>query len=384
MRWTTRRRFAVATAGAVALHGLVVTLLIAYRPDQAPLSQRARPIVVELRGRGPAIATGPAEPLPAAPAAGPSGTPSHQRSRAHPPAPPSSPVAPIPAEEGRTSGWPGTGDPARAPLSLSLRDLGGSSIAGSEPDGLVREKSREERLAEEKTQVKRRIESWAGDFKAKDRAQFRDAYWQRLEDALGRGFQPGWDAGDRGPQERSAVARYFEGWQRSASAYGKTGNPFSEGGPGTRRPLGLEWTSLENQDRGLASPSLAGVPGPGMNVGFAVETAAADGTAFTRRLVATLRITQRDDGSLFSVELLGTSGSSAYDNLALAQARALDRLRLGVPPQGRETLWAFETDFIRIPPAPIAGCGLDDFVPKDCWYPLQKRTRSRIRLLAIY
>jgi hypothetical protein len=268
-------------------------------------------------------------------------------------------------------------------LTLSLRDLGGNT-ATSESDGLVREKSREERLAEEKTQVKRRIESWAGDFKAKDRAQYRDAYWQTLEDALGRGFQPDWEAGDRGPGERSAVARFFDGWQRSASAYGKTGNPFSEGGPGTRRPLGLELTSLGNQERGLASPSLAGVPGPGANIGFAIETAAVDGTAFTRRLVATLRITQRDDGSLFSVELLGTSGSSAYDKLAVAQARALDRLRLGAPRQGRETLWAFETDFIRIPPAPIAGCGLDDFVPKDCWYPLQKRTRSRVRLLAIY
>jgi hypothetical protein len=262
--------------------------------------------------------------------------------------------------------------------------LGGGGVPAKESDGLVREKSREERLAEEKAEVKRRIESWAGDSKAKDRAQFRDAYWQTVEDALRRGFEPDWEAADRGPQERGGVARFFEGWQRTAAAYGKTGNPFSEGGPGTRSSLGVEMTRLGNQERGLDSASLGGLPASGSNVGFSVEASAVDGTAFSRRLVATLRITQRDDGSIFSVELLGGSGSGAYDKLAVAQARALDKLRLGPPRQGRETLWAFETDFIRIPPAPIAGCALDDFVPKDCWHPLQKRMRSRVRLLGIY
>jgi len=385
MRSTARRRFAIATAGAVALHGLAVVLLIARRPDSAPPRQKPPPIPIEFLRRAPAVAKDTAAPLPVGPpSAGPTEAVSRRMSP-RPPAPTAPAVAPegLAPLEGESSGRSGTGDPTRAPLSLSLRDLG-SSISGGEPDGLVREKSREERLADEKAEVKRRIESWAGDSKAKDRAQFRDAYWQTVEDALGRGFRPEWDAGDRGPQERGAVARFFEGWQRSAAAYGKTGNPFSEGGPGARGPLGVELTSLGNQERGLDSSSLTGLPGSGANVGFAIETAAADGSAFTRRLVATLRITQRDDGSLFSVELLGTSGSGAYDKLAVAQARALDRLRLGAPRQGRETLWAFETDFIRIPPAPIAGCGLDDFVPKDCWYPLQKRVRSSVRLLAIY
>ena len=59
-------------------------------------------------------------------------------------------------------------------------------------------------------------------------------------------------------------------------------------------------------------------------------------------------------------------------------------MRLGPPKQGRETLWAFEADFTQVPPLPIAGCALADFVPKDCFYPLQKRVRSRVRLQAIY
>ena len=52
MRWTARRRFAIATAGSVALHGLVVALLIGFRPHQAPLRQKPPPIAVELRRRG--------------------------------------------------------------------------------------------------------------------------------------------------------------------------------------------------------------------------------------------------------------------------------------------------------------------------------------------
>jgi hypothetical protein len=232
--------------------------------------------------------------------------------------------------------------------------------------------------------VHRRIEGWAGDAKAKERAQTRDGYWQAVQDALARGFQPGWELADRGPKQRSGVARFFEGWQRSAAAYGKTGNPFSEGGPGDRKPLGEELAALGNEQRGLDSVSLASLQFPGFNVAFALEAAAADGSAFTRRLIATVRLTQREDGSIFSVEILGTSGSPAYDQLAAAQARALDRLRLGSPRQGRQTLWAFETDFTRMPPAPIAGCALDDFIPKDCWYPLQQRTKSRVRLVAIY
>jgi TonB-like protein len=383
VRWTAGRRFAVAIAGAVALHGLVIALLLGRRADRAVPRQERPPIAIELLPRRPSVATGPAEPLPVGPpSVAPDPVP-HRRPGPPARSGPSVALEASPAPERGIAGSPGSGDPARAPLSLTLRDLGGG-VPVAESNGLVREKSREERLAEEKAEVKRRIESWAGDSKAKDRAQFRDAYWQTVEDALRRGFQPEWEAGDRGSQERGGVARFFEGWQRSASAYGRTGNPFGEGGPGARSSLGLEMTTLDNRDRGLDSPSLSGLPASGANVVFSVETATVDGTAFTRRLVATVRIRQRSDGSLFSVELLGTSGSGAYDKLAVAQARALDRLRLGPPRQGHETLWAFETDFIRVPPAPIAGCALDDFVPKYCWHPLQKRIRSRVRLLGIY
>ena len=68
----------------------------------------------------------------------------------------------------------------------------------------------------------------------------------------------------------------------------------------------------------------------------------------------------------------------------LLAVQPLGALQLGPPRQGLETLWAFETEFSQIPPLPIAGCALDDFIPSNCWYPLQKRAHSRVRLLAIY
>ena len=131
---------------------------------------------------------------------------------------------------------------------------------------------------------------------------------------------------------------------------------------------------------GLRSPSL----GPTLNLGMLRAAAAASGKTWHFRLVASVRVTQREDGSLFAVELLGTSGNAAYDRLVLGQARSLGALQLGPPRQGLETLWAFETEFSQIPPLPIAGCALDDFIPRNCWYPLQKLVRSRVRLQAIY
>ena len=53
-------------------------------------------------------------------------------------------------------------------------------------------------------------------------------------------------------------------------------------------------------------------------------------------------------------------------------------------PPALVTLWAFETNVTQAPPLPIAGCALDDFVPKNCWAPLQKQVRSRVRLMAIF
>ncbi len=180
--------------------------------------------------------------------------------------------------------------------------------------------------SDEKSIVQRRIEGWASDSKARQRAQVPHEYWRTIREALARGFAP-----DSGMLVR---ARPLEGWQRQAEAYGKSGNPFVSG----------RGESARNEARGLDSVSLAGVPQGAINLG-AILSLVQDGWGGGHLLVALVRITQHEDGALFAVELAATSGSPAYDKLALRQARSLGQLHLGAPQQGMITLWAFETDF---------------------------------------
>ena len=379
------RRWWVALAGALALHAvLLVAVAISSREKQAP--PKPKVLQVELRKLAPPERTPQVEPVPAPPKS----TPKRRVTEAepHPPAAlPTPTVSPQDARVDRWQEWHAAGiDRSGGRLSLQLQHpesaLPGHDEAGN--GGLVREKSREEQLAEEKSTVERRIEGWFSDEKAKQRAQSgRDAYWQTVEDRLRQGFDPGWDVLDQGPK-RSRLGAFFETWQKQAASYGQTGNPFAgvPGAPGTTRPLNEEFIRLANEDRGLRSASSFPIMPQLFNMLYVGSTAA--GEKGPNGLVALVRITLREDGSLFAVELAGTSGNAAYDRLALGKARALSMLPLGVAPPGLVTLWAFETDFTQVPPVPIAGCALDDFIPKNCWVPLQKQIRSRVRLMAIF
>jgi hypothetical protein len=417
----------IAAAGAVLLHALLLAVALAFmraRPirsmrvslvrTRAPVASPLAPTLplqaVPPRAvpSAPAPKRGSTSPAPAVPTA-PSGAVSAKAVRAGlapegaAPTSPAGLAQPRGAEaassaEARSREWLAREGLSRlpsqltSPLLLHLDPAGGGApppgaAASAEAPGpqLVREKSPAERLAEEKATVSRKVEGWASDTRARGRAQSgRDVYWQSVEDALRRGFDPGWDLLQEGPQEaaRSRMGAVLDAWQKSAAAYGKSGSPFGNDpdAPGAPRPLQDELATLGNADRGLGSVSLGG----GLAPISLSPSASAAGKLWSHQLVALVRITQREDGSLFGVELLGTSGSPAYDRLALEQARKLSALKLGPPKQGRETLWAFETDFTQVPPLPIAGCALDDFIPKDCFYPLQKRVRSRVRLQAIY
>jgi hypothetical protein len=389
-RWT--RRLWIAGAGALALHGLVLLALMLL-PSRQVKGPRPPPraLQVDLRKVAPAGAPAQRSTVPES---------GHVRggSTAKKAAPPAREAQPSPGKTGAgedPAAWSrdwriGEGiDRSGGGVSLRLEHPEGvrGPGGGTEGDGSagpVREKSREEKLAEEQATVERRVEGWLSDTKAKDRAQTRDGYWQTVEDALGRGFNPGWDVLEHGPDETksSTAGAFVEAWKKQAAAYGKSGNPFDglPDAPGARKPLHEEFLELANEDRGLRSSSL----GPTLNLATLTAAAAASGKTWHFKLVASVRVTQRQDGSLLAVELLGTSGNAAYDRLVLGQARSLGALRLGPPRQGLETLWAFETEFSQIPPLPIAGCALDDFIPKNCWHPLQKLVRSRVRLQAIY
>jgi TonB-like protein len=379
-------RFCLAAAGALALHALLLLGLMRLpRPSGVVPPRKVVPI--DLRrisppGRVPSNEQkAPARPQPTAKA-----NPIPGSGRTEGPAAEPSREATPPAwspDWRAAEGIDGAGG-----LSLRLDhperalDPGGDRHGGG---GLVQEKSREAKLAEEQAVVQRRVEGWLSDEKAKQRAQGRDGYWQSLEDALGRGFDPGWDVLDKGPREApgSTLRAFAEAWRKQAAAYGRSGNPFADdaGGPGAHRPLLQEFLELANEDRGLGSVSLETKLQP---LGLVRTEAALSGKTWHFRLVASVRVIQREDGTLFAVALERTSGNAAYDRLALGQARSLAALQLGPPRQGLETLWAFETEFSQIPPVPIVGCSLQDFIPKNCFHPLQKIVHSRVRLLAIY
>jgi len=353
-----RRRLYLAVAGALGLHALfLLASVLLLRPK--PSSRPNKPLPVDLRkiSRPGPVAAEEKGPAPSRPPAKARGIPGPPPGRAEAPAAGAGPAGEPPAlsrDSRAAEGIDGSGG-----VSLRLdhpeRALGpGGDRQGDGSAGLVREKSSEEKLAEEKAVVQRRVDGWLSDAKAKQRAQARDGYWQSLEDALGRGFDPGWDVLDRGPQDGSTLRAFAESWKRQAAAYGRSGNPFADGPgePGMHRPLHQEFLELANEDRGLGSVSLGTKLQP---LGLVRTEAALSGQSWHFRLVASVRVVQREDGSLFAVELQGTSGNAAYDRLVLGQARSLAALRLGPPRQGLETLWAFESDFSQFPQVPIVG-----------------------------
>ncbi len=183
--------------------------------------------------------------------------------------------------------------------------------------------------ADEKTVVKQRVDGWASDALARQRAEVPDAYWRALEKALREGFHP----------DPSLLASngYLDSWRAEAQSYGASGNPF---GTGERPTLADQMRGgMQNEMRGLDSVSLAGFPQTAITLGTVMSLAEK-----RLRLVALVRITQQEDGTLYRTELAASSGSADYDKLAIAQARSLTRRHLGAPPQHRQTLWAFEMD----------------------------------------
>jgi TonB-like protein len=386
------RRLWVALAGALALHALVL-LALTRLPHAKVIVTPPGPVVtpIVLLKLAPTSGTSQPDEKSLAPAK----STARRRAAAAPPENPAlAPVPDVRAEdehESRPRDWradgiyrPGGG------LSLQLAHpedaLPGRSPPGDGSSGLVQERTRAEKLAEEKEIVSRRIESWVSDARGKQRAEAgRDGYWQAVQDRLARGFDPGWDVLEQGPKDapRSSLGAFIDSWKKQAAAYGRSGNPFSglPGAPGATRPLHDEFIELANADRGLDSVSLGKTLQP---FSMVLAAGAVSGNVWHHSLIALVRISLRGDGSLLAVELSGTSGNAAYDRLVLGKARSLGTLPSGTAPLARETLWAFETDFTQIPPLPLAGCALDDFIPKNCWRPLQKLQHSRVRLLAIY
>ncbi|HEX4383841.1 MAG TPA: hypothetical protein VH083_12865 [Myxococcales bacterium] len=409
------RRFLIALGAALLLHGVLAGFVILAARRTKPAPRKPAPLVFELREtKRPAAQPAPAQPAPASSAPAPAAPAQPEQHAAKKPAlphaPAGSPALPAaPAASGApqaiaqkepeaaaSGGAAGTGqgasgffDGKKLSLELSPDALGGSGGFKGPPDdghgGLVVELTPEQKLADEKHVVEGRLHTWIRDVSARQRAESRDVYWQGLQDKLAAGPKVQWEILDKGGGQIPAGARIAsqaaQQWQRAAAAYGRGGNPFGEGGPGTREALNTEANHLSNDDRGFrGDPSL----GNALGAPLALGAGSGDGP-FAHRLVVFLMITQAADGSILDVQVQGGSGNHFYDDLALTQARALSKLTLGIPPRDHtQSLWAFETDFTQIPPLPIFGCALDNFIPKDCYYPLKKNVKSRWHLEAVY
>jgi hypothetical protein len=425
-RRARKRRLLFALAAALLLHaGVAGVVVLLSRRVAGGRTRQPTNLTVELREvkRAPPVAAPPPAPLAEKPRRGGSAQPGavaqpapHAAAPSAPPqaAPPSA-TAPLagqggPANRGAPAGsarsadgspqapsgaggaTPGGGAPGQG-LSLQLRDpgavLGGKSVPDELP-GPERVPSRAEKLAEEQGRVQARVEGWVNDDAARLRVRdAREGYWQDLEDKLAKDFRVEWDVLDQGPKGPGGAARFVseaaQQWQRAASAYGKGGNPAAgdPNGPGAKQSLSAEWTRLPPEERGYRGDAALGNT---LTPSIVVGAGGSGGGAFHHRLAAYVMITQAEDGSIQDIHLEGGSGNGFYDRLALAQARTLVKGSLGAPPRGhRRSLWSFETDFMQAPPFPIAGCGLDAFlVPRECFYPLKKKVKTRLHLEAVY
>lgn len=403
---SSARRFLLALTAALLLHAVLAGgLLLLSRPK--PVQRKAPPpLVFELREKrtpppeahaaGKPAESAAAPKLPAAPARTVAHAPKKAAAAsgargAEAPALPKAPEsgeATASAQPGAGSGGPSTRSwTPGMQLSLELAPGaldGGDGKGPPQLGGLVREMTPEEKLADQKQVVEGRLHSWVRDFSARQRAESRDVYWQGLQDKLAVGPKVEWDVldkGGRGGGGARIVGEAAQQWQRAASAYGRGGNPFGEGGPGTRQSLGAEANHLAPEDRGFRGDASMG---NSLGAPLALGAGSGDGP-FSHRLIVFLMITQSADGTVLDVRVQGGSGNHFYDDLALSRARALGKLSLGIPPKDHtQSLWAFETDFTQIPPLPIFGCAMENFIPRDCYYPLKKNVSSKWRLEAVY
>lgn len=217
-----------------------------------------------------------------------------------------------------------------------------------------------------------RLAALLADDRAVERATDRiDRYWQTVRHHLERDWEVDKEILREGPTRGLGidVEAGIRSWLEEAAAYGATGNPYGEG-PMVPGAPGLPDHLLPLDRQGQQHP---GLPRGG------------ERSAFRRERSALVLLVQDDRGRVVEIRLHRSSGNLAFDDAALAQARRLSRLDLGVPPDGRKSLWSFDATLAITPPAPIAGCSFDaHFLPDHCFYPLSERVKHAVRLVGVW
>lgn len=217
-----------------------------------------------------------------------------------------------------------------------------------------------------------RLQGLLADDRAVGRARDgRDGYWRDLARNMERRWQVDKDHVRTGPKLGLgfSVDQWVETWRARARTYVATGNPYGDGAFARGSPQLTDSARPLQLDENLVRLDYEG------------------GTNGTYNLmrVALVLVIQDDEGRVAEVRLHRSSGSRGYDEGALKAAQTLASDDLGVPPQGRQSLWAFYAALAVTPPAPIVGCGFDAyFIPTECFYPLSEHLRSRVRLVGIW
>ncbi|WP_242360008.1 TonB C-terminal domain-containing protein, partial [Anaeromyxobacter sp. SG17] len=227
--------------------------------------------------------------------------------------------------------------------------------------------------------AKRRVDGMLAEMRARDLARYPDASWMDLRDALAGGFAPDFGVLRGGGQgTRDLLADTAGAYLGAAEAYGRSGRPFENGpdAPGRVAP-GTDATVHAAAEGDRERESLvAGID--------ALAATGGKGLAWSKALVTVVAVTEDGDGVVTEARVVASSGNPAHDRLALAQARGL----IGRSPSrrlaGTTTEWAFVTELSVIPPVPVAGVAFDaNFKPKGFVYPLKRKAKSRIELVAV-
>ncbi len=221
-----------------------------------------------------------------------------------------------------------------------------------------------------------------------------DPYFVRLRESFEEDMDPGWEHLDEQAKEGliADLGAWLRDYQKTLERYGETGSPYREGESSSlgshhllAKPIAPSGTLARDDSRvDMARAAMQ----------HTLFRDMASGRAGGVELVALLRVVQAPNGGLIRVEIERSSGKPGYDELARSTVQgALSRMRpperagkgFGLGSERIESVWAFRTRFVVVPPMPMAGCEIEsDGAAGECLRPLQRRAIPHVELEAVY